>query len=341
MNNRRIEMISLTSSQEKGKLQIMHLKRFWEKSLLGRAGKIINYDLKEEWRLDKILLFALGLGLEQTKIYLFETAPTFDQFEDWIIKTAGMPLPENITRYNNEVTGNKTQHRDVPAVLNNEQLELWDKNGYLILKNAVSKEDCDETIELICESIKIKREQPETWYEHHTYRQGIMVQLFQHPVIQRNRESAIIRQAYEQLWKRTDLWCTADRVGFNPPQTAEWKFPGPDLHWDVSLSLPVPFGLQGILYLADTAANQGALTVVPGFQHRIDHWIRELPAGINPRQQDLHALGSFPIAADAGDFIIWHHALPHGSSPNNATKPRFVQYINYEPLNQAEADEWV
>jgi hypothetical protein len=331
----------LTPSIETGKLPVMHLKRFWEKSLLKREGKLLNYDPKEEWRLDKILLFALGLGLEQTTTYIFETAPTFEQFEDWIIETAGWPVQDNIIRYNNAVSGRGEASGAIPCVLDNEQLEFWDQNGYIILKNAVSKEDCDQTIEVICQSIHIERDRSETWYEHHSFRQGIMVQLFQDPLIQKNRESAIIRQAYEQLWNRTDLWCTADRVGFNPPETAEWKFPGPHLHWDVSLSLPIPFGLQGILYLADTAANQGALTVVPGFQHRVENWISDLPAGANPRQQDLHALGSMPLAASAGDFIIWHQALPHGSSPNTSQKPRFVQYINYEPLDQREADEWI
>lgn len=332
--------ISLTPSLETGKLQVMHLKRFWEKSLLKRAGKI-SYDLKEEWRLDKILLFALGLGLEQTTTYIFQIAPTFEEFEDWIIETAGMPDPENITRYNHAVSGVIEVSKEIPCVLDREQLEFWDKNGYIILKNAVSKEDCDKTIGIICQSIKIERDQPETWYGNHAFRQGIMVQLFQDTIIQKNRETAIIRQAYEQLWSRTDLWCTADRVGFNPPETADWNFPGPHLHWDVSLSLPIPFGLQGLLYLADTAENQGAFTLVPGFQHRVEGWVNGLPEGANPRQEDLHTLGSVPVAANAGDFIIWHQALPHGSSPNTSSKPRFVQYINYEPLNQPEAEEWV
>lgn len=336
-----MQFTGLTPSEETGKLKVMHLKRFWEKSLLKREGKIINRDFKEEWRLDKILLCALGLGLEQTTVYLFGTAPSFEQFEDWIIATAGWPLSENITRYHDEITGKENIHQTVPDVLNTEQLLFWKQNGYLVLKNAVCKEDCETVVELICKSIGIEHTQPETWYQQHVFRQGIMVQLFQHPIIQKNRMSPVICQAYEQLWQRTDLWCTADRLGFNPPETAQWKFPGPDLHWDVSLSLPIPFGLQGILYLADTAANQGALTVVPGFHHEIDKWITELPAGANPRQQDLHALGSFPIAANAGDFIIWHQALPHGSSPNKSEKPRFVQYINYEPLDLLEADDWI
>ena len=32
---------------------------------------------------------------------------------------------------------------------------------------------------------------------------------------------------------------------------------------------------------------------------------------------------------------------PHGSSPNTAKLPRFVQYINYSPIDEKESEEWV
>ena len=147
--------------------------------------------------------------------------------------------------------------------------------------------------------------------------------------------------AYEQLWQRKDLWLNTDRAGFNPPETDSWKFPGPDLHFDISLATPIPFGLAGIIYLSDTAANQGAFTLVPGFNQRVEKWLQSLPADVNPRNQDLHTLGTKAIAANAGDLIIWHHILPHGSSPNTNSLPRFVQYINYAPLNAEVSVKWI
>ena len=168
-----------------------------------------------------------------------------------------------------------------------------------------------------------------------------MVQLFQHAILEKNRSTDKIRKAFEEVWGRTDLWLNADRVGFNPPETDSYKFPGPKLHWDTSINLPFPFGTQGILYLADTAENQGAFTLVPGFQHQIEGWLNGLPPGANPRQQNLYALGPKPIAANAGDFILWHHILPHGSSPNTAALPRFVQYINYAPADEKEDEVWL
>lgn len=331
----------LAPSTEIGKLQIMHLKRYWSKSLLKRSGVLESNEYLEEGHTDKTLLYALGLGLEQTVKYVFNIAPSFDEFENWVVATAGQPRPEIVERFNRTFSEEENkQQDDIPQVLSADDLAFFEKNGYLIIRNAVPKDDCEETIDTICRYIEIDRNDPSTWYNGNEVRQGIMVQLFQDPVMEKNRNSVKIRQVYEQLWQRTDLWVSADRVGFNPPETKSWKFPGPHLHWDVSLQLPIPFGLQGILYLADTEANQGAFSLVPGFQHKIENWLNNLPENVDPRNEDLDALGSIPIAANAGDFIVWLKALPHGSSPNTSTKPRYVQYINYNPARLNIAKVW-
>jgi len=217
---------------------------------------------------------------------------------------------------------------------------FWETNGYVIIPDAVPSENCAAAAEFIWEYLDMDKNDPATWYQSHKDRQGIMVQLFQHPVLQANRDSRRIRKAFEQLWGTDDLWVNTDRVGFNPPETEHWKFPGPGLHWDVSLELPIPFGLQGILYLTDTEAEQGAFTLVPGFQHRIEKWIHNLPEQRDPRTENLHDLGSKPLAGKAGDLIIWHQALPHGSRPNKTNKPRIVQYITLQPVNREIKPNW-
>ncbi|GAB4045581.1 phytanoyl-CoA dioxygenase family protein [Spirosoma litoris] len=337
-------LIELPPSTENSRLGILHLKRYWAKAMATRQGLIASGSLQDEWNLDVTLLSALGLGLEQTIRYLYNTAPTFPEFEDWIQSvTVGLLDASQVASFNALFIGNQEPQEskeDSSNVLSADDLTHWDKYGYVIVRNAVSHEDCEQTIQLICETIDIERYQPETWYRPNPMRQGIMVQLFQHPILTKNRSSSRIRKAYEQLWNRTDLWVSTDRVGFNPPETESWQFPGPHLHWDVSLTLPIPFGLQGILYLSNTQPNQGAFTLVPGFQHRIDDWIAQLPPQANPRTQNLHALGATPIAANAGDFIIWHQALPHGSSPNRSAEARFVQYINYAPAHTEVKPDW-
>jgi ectoine hydroxylase-related dioxygenase (phytanoyl-CoA dioxygenase family) len=339
------EPIKLAESTDPSSLGVLHLKRFWEKSLLKRSGKLEQGALKKEWKIDTTLLAVLGLGLEQTLRYQFKSPGGFQEFEQWIliVNKAGLNR-DKIEEFNKYIL-NRNTNRQKPDSRNNilteEDLDFWNAHGYVIIRNAVSKEDCENAIKAICDFMDIKRDGPSTWYRPHPSKQGIMVQLFQDPALEKSRQSPSIRAAYEQLWQRTDLWVNTDRAGFNPPETERWKFPGPRLHWDVSLQFPIPFGLQGILYLSDTAVNQGAFTLVPGFQHKIETWIKSLPPNVNPRNEDIYALGAIPIAANAGDFIIWHHALPHGSSPNTSSLPRFVQYINLDPLDAEVSENWI
>lgn len=334
----------LSPSTELSGIGIMHLKRYWEKNQLKKSGKLGGDAFHEEWNTDINLLAALGLGLEQTIQQIFLSTSDFPAFEEWILSINGGQLSqEKIKIFNTLILNQSLETIDdgIEKVLSDADIECWNSNGYIIIKEAISKEDCEATIDTICNFIKIDKEDSSTWYTPHASRQGIMVQLFQHPVLEKNRLSQKIRSAYEQLWGRKDIWVNTDRVGFNPPETDQWKFPGPALHWDVSLALPIPFGLQGILYLADTAANQGAFTLVPGFHNRIEDWLTSLPTDANPRKENIYNLGATPIVANAGDFIIWHHALPHGSSPNTSALPRFVQYINYAPPDAAVQDKWI
>ena len=339
------DLVSLTPSTEPGRLGVLHLKRYWHKKQLLKQGRSLENALPEEWNIDTTLLAVLGLGLHQTLSFLLDKSPTFEAFEDWVLEVNHHTLPQARIADFNALPQNRQHNYQPPApaqlALGEADLEFWDQNGYVIVRNAVPKEDCELAIQAICEFLGIDRDDPATWYGSHPAQMGIFVQLLQHPAVNKNRRSPRIRAAYEQLWNRGDLWMNTDTVGFNPPETDCHKFRGADLHWDVSLAQPIPFGTQGILYLSDTAANQGAFTLVPGFHRRIAGWLEQLPAGAAPRRENLHALGSTPVAAAAGDFIIWHHALPHGASPNLAALPRYVQYLNYQPLDAETRAEWI
>ena len=116
---------------------------------------------------------------------------------------------------------------------------------------------------------------------------------------------------------------------------------GSKLHWDVSLALPIPFKLQGLLYLNDVTADGGPFQCVPGFHHQIGDWISSLPENINIRDYASQHLKPISITGSAGDFIIWHQALPHCASPNHSKTPRMVQYLTYLPENLQEQKIWI
>jgi len=222
-------------------------------------------------------------------------------------------------------------------VLSADDLAFWHEHGYVILHDAVPAETRAAALDAVLDRLGARLDDPESWYGRN---RSIMVQYFQHPAFDANRRSPRIHKAFAQLWGTADLWMTVDRVGFNPPERAGWRFPGPDLHWDTSLAQPMPLDMAGILYLVDTAPEQGAFTCVPGFHRRIGDWLKGLPAGADPRKENLHALGSKPIAARAGDLVIWNHALPHGSRANRGHMPRIVQYIAMYPTAPKIQSVW-
>lgn len=339
MNNKMLDQKETDLSKE-GRIGIYFLKAIWTsyqqlKINPAKAQKV-------EWKYVNAVFNALGIGTEPSIKYLMGFNPSFDQFEDWIITNGSISQPM-ISQFNALVSGkNDDDLRLDDTVFSDSELEQWENDGYIILKNAIPKADCEASVNLIYDTIDARPSHPETWYKPHPLKQGIMVQLFNAPILEKNRHAKRIQMAYRQLWKRNDLLVSMDRVSFNPPETKTYQFPGPNLHWDVSLKQPIPFGLQGLLYLSDTDEHQGAFTVILGFQNHIHDWLNQLAPDENPRDSNLLAdFKATPIAANAGDLIIWHHCLPHGSSPNTSKTPRIVQYINYQPLHMETQKEWI
>lgn len=287
---------------------------------------------------DRLLRDALGVGIEQVQTFLGQDAPSLDAFEAWILATAGPPGTERLERYRAWLTGapapEATRRRlaaidAMEPVLSPADLAGWERDGVVTLRQAISAPEAEAAAAALWETVGGRPDDPDSWYRPNDH--GIMVQIFQHPAMEAARRSRRIHKAFAQLWGTADLWMTTDRLSFNPPERPGYQFRGPSLHWDCSLATPIPFATQGILYLTDTAADQGALTLAPGFHHRIEAWLGALGPDADPRGINLEPEAR-PIAAEAGDLILWRQDLPHGASPNRATRPRLAQYINmYHP----------
>ena len=294
--------------------------------------------------LDRIALGALGIAPEELR----EVLQRFDSVEGalaWSDARAGGIDREALARFEAMAGGApapEAARRRIEAleaadpVLTADDLRAWDENGYVIVSAVITSDEVRDLAEVVWRSAGADPDDPATWSltEH-----GIMVQLFQHPALTPARTSPRLLKAFAQIWGTADLWTSLDRVSFNPPIRPGVEFPGPRLHWDISLVPPVVFQVQGMIYLSDTSAEQGAFEAVPGFHKRIDAWLEGLGEGIDPRAVDLSA-GARRIAANAGDLIIWHSALPHGASPNTGDRPRLAQYVTQYPAGLRPADRW-
>ena len=332
--------IAVADSLDTGSTGIYHLKRLWGKAMLGQQT---NSQYAQEQELDSSLIDMLGLGLLPTYQFLYSHRPSFEAFEQWVLQQSGGTInPETIQQCNQMVTGNSCATTDDDQeVLTEADIAFWHTYGYVIVRNAITQADCAAARQAIWEYLNMDENNSDSWYNNADAVQGIMVPLYRHPAIDKNRNAPKIRKAFEQLWGQKGLVVTTDKCGFNPPETDSFRYRGIGLHWDVSLAQPIPFGTQGILYLTDTAAHQGALTVVPSFHNSIANWLTHLPKDCHPRGFDFAGFEKKAIAANAGDFIIWNHLLPHSSSPNTAQLPRLVQYINwYSPLQKVQS-EWI
>jgi ectoine hydroxylase-related dioxygenase (phytanoyl-CoA dioxygenase family) len=301
------------------------LKKLWERTLTPNAAPDTNEN--QTWDKEIETLYQLGISLEDALQYLYFEKPDFETFKIWITNKKRTTLQDT--------------EDPIENVLSNDDLEFWNTNGYVIVKNAIPKEDCEDTQRAIWNFLEMDPDIKESWYKNHPEQKGLMVNFSDHETLNRNRFSPRIKKAYEQLYNTTEIYKTIDKVSFNPPETNDSYFLGGSLHWDVSLSQPISFGLQGLLYLTDCGAQDGAFHCVPGFHNKIDSWLKSLKPNINPREEILKVTEPIPIVANAGDFIIWQNTLPHCASANQGTTPRMVQYLTYFPNDFTSSEKWI
>ena len=325
------------------------LEHLWARLIAISRARTVTSVTEAEWVSEQVLLSGLGLALEETMQFVLRKQPGFDEFERWVLeRSQNLRGSDRLSRldaalsgapYDESVRASITAIDAMDDVLNADDLAHWAEHGYVVLRNAIPGEQCEATIASVLRYIGATLDDPTSWYRFPDQR-GVMVQLFHDAAMQANRESPRIHKAFAQLWGTADLWVTTDRAGFNPPETAEYTFAGPNLHWDMSLVPPIAFGTQGVLYLTDTEADQGAFTCLPGLHRTLETWLATLAPDADPRGAELEGVRGIPVAAGAGDMVIWHQALPHGGSPNRGTSPRIVQYINMFPTKFEYQTEW-
>lgn len=325
-------------SEEMTQLEVACLEEFWASHAQGA--------MPLEQMISKLLLDTLGLGNQQVYRKLHLERAGYPEFCDWIIATVGEPDANLLDRYHawlyDMEMGEKARAQldaiaAMDPVLDADALAQWDEHGYVVLGDAIDPDEVAAVRDLIWSEIGASPDDPESWYGERP--DGIMIARFHHPALEAARRSPRIHKAFAQLWGTENLWCTIDRIGLNPPVRPDAPFTGSDLHWDVSLAQPIPFGTQAVLYLCDTTEDMGAFRCVPGFHHRIESWLDEMGPEADPRGVDLHDEQRF-VAGQAGDLVIWRQDLPHGASPNLSDRPRLAQYLNFYSPDMPIRSRW-
>ncbi|ALM50097.1 phytanoyl-CoA dioxygenase [Flavobacterium psychrophilum] len=296
------------------------LETLWQRSVSPESENA------DSWEVEMETLYRLGISMEDTMRYLYSEKPTHENFKNWVDANRKDTVEPDDLRED---------------VLTPEDLDFYNTNGYVIVRKAICKPDCEATQKAIWDFLRMSPDDKTSWYVRHEEQRGLMVSFFDHETLNKNRFSARIKKAYQQLYKTQKVYRTIDKVSFNPPENNHFTYLGSALHWDVSLKTPIPFALQGLLYLTDCGPDDGAFHCVPGFHKTIENWLANVRPHESPRDKALQTLTPIPIAANAGDFIIWNNTLPHCATPNRGKAPRMVQYLSYLPEGYKAASEFI
>jgi hypothetical protein len=312
------------------KVDCTFLPVFYEHHRSIKAG-VPPEDISEYAAVENIWMGFFGLGNLETYRFIYEECTRIEDLEAWMIRLKGASqIREAAAAFERWRKGEAVSFQaDGRPLLSETQGQHWKEQGYLKVSGLVSEALCDAVTGRICRQLGVDLSRPETWYNPHPDWHGLMVHLYQDACIDAIKTLPAIRQLFAELYGSSRLIANADKVSYNPPETATWTFRHQKLHWDIDFAQPDPQYIQGLVYLNDVPENRGPLQVVPGFHHRFGDWLQAYPDPHNAHQEMQRTLTGTPVPGQKGDVVLWLQALPHAASANHSDLPRFVQYVNF------------
>ncbi len=236
-------------------------------------------------------------------------------------------------------------------VLSEDDWKFWIENGYVIIKNAVPREQALRTAEFIWEFEEKDPNDKSTWYTAPRAEMKMkelagtgMVEVYNNQHLWNNRQTQKVYDAFVDIWGTEKLWVTIDRANLNFPLRPGFEYKG-FIHWDYDPETK-PQNVQGVLALADqTDENMGGFQCIPELFRTYDTWKLTQPEDRNRFQPDTTGFEDkfVKVKLEAGDLLIFNSSQPHGIRPNNSQdKVRIAQYISMMPAEEDNDDlrEW-
>ena len=228
-------------------------------------------------------------------------------------------------------------------VLSQDDWNFWRTNGYVIIKNAVPREQAQQTADFIWEFEEKSPNDSNTWYTPPRAAMQMkelagtgMVEVYNHQHLWNNRQMQRVHDAFADIWGTEKLWVTIDRANLNFPLRPDFQYKG-FIHWDYDPETK-PQNVQGVLALADqTDENMGGFQCIPELFRTYDTWKLTQPEDRDRFKPDVSEFQDklVKVKLEAGDLLIFNSSQPHGIRPNNsADKVRIAQYISMMPAEE-------
>ncbi|MCP4882543.1 MAG: phytanoyl-CoA dioxygenase [Flavobacteriales bacterium] len=236
-------------------------------------------------------------------------------------------------------------------VLSEDDWNFWMHNGYIVIKNAVSREQASKTADFLWEFEEKDANDPNTWYAPPRAEMEMkelagtgMVEVYNNQALWNNRQEQKVYEAFTDIWGTHKLWATIDRANLNFPIKPGFEYKG-FIHWDYDPETK-PQNVQGVLALADqNDLDMGGFQCIPWLYRNYDSWKLKQPEDRDPFQPNVDDLQEHivKVKLNAGDLLIFNSTQPHGIRPNlSKDKVRIAQYISMMPAeeNNKELKQW-
>ena len=231
-------------------------------------------------------------------------------------------------------------------VLSVKDWKFWIENGYIVIKNAVAKEQAKKTASFLWEFEEKNSEDPSTWYSPPRAEMKMkelagtgMVELYNHQYLWENRQERKIYESFVDIWGTEKLWVTIDRANLNFPIRKNFEYKS-FIHWDYDPDTK-PQNVQGVLALEDqTDLSMGGFQCIPWLYKNYNLWKKSQPKNRDRFKPDVSELEDqiVKVPLEAGDLLIFNSTLPHGIRPNYSNKVRIAQYISMMPAEEENLD---
>lgn len=272
--------------------------------------------------------------------------------ETKIPNNAHKDIPGNPSTAKSSSVGLRTSATsDSLRILSIEDWNFWLYNGFVVIKNAISREQAKKTADFLWEFEEKDPNNKESWYTAPRAEmqmkelQGTgMVEVYNHQLLWENRQIDRVYNAFVDIWGTEKLWATIDRANLNFPIQPGFEHKG-FIHWDYDPETK-PQNVQGVLALADqTDIEMGGFQCIPWLYRNYDSWKQSQPDDRNRFQPDTKGLEEHfvKVPLEAGDLLIFNSLEPHGIRPNNSKdKVRIAQYISMMPAEEENSalKEW-
>ena len=234
-------------------------------------------------------------------------------------------------------------------VLSEADWQCWVTNGYIMIKNAVSREQAQATANFLWEFEEKDPANQETWYTPPRAEMQMkeltntgMVEVYNNQHLWNNRQVQRVYDAFADIWGTEKLWVTIDRANLNFPIRPGFEYKG-FIHWDYDPETK-PVNVQGVLALADQDdLNMGGFQCIPELFRTYDTWKLTQPEDRNHFKPDTTGFEMEKVKMEAGDLLIFNSLQPHGIRPNmSENKVRIAQYISMIPAEEdnEELKQW-